>query len=471
MHIGTLTGGNATAQEQLRLSGDYTATNSGALLRFTNQHNAGTNPNAGEYNLAGIKAFDFRSDWGGAIALQTAPNTSYGGTLVDRLVINPEGLVGIGTSIPTAPLHVFKGESGGAANNTDSSLVLENSSHTYINFLTPASKEAGILWGDDASANTGMITYSHVTDNMSITAADDIILNADKVSVAGNIEMTAGAANVNGRRIFMGGISGTTFGLAYDSDNPNYGIFYTEGSPDAVNISPNGSATAGVMTILGNGNVGIGQAAAASRLEIKDNASNNYSTEMRFSQGYSTSVYSTIGSNFGGAMSINAGQGSTTANLNFNLNGQLQMKIDVSGRVTTPGQPAFRARAKTGQVYGSGWQQVLYDEAVTTRGTGYASSRFTAPVDGWYQFNAQWTATNNSDADGTFSLWINNSASNLAASVSMPNTGGSYDGHSISGCCYLAATHYVTVHRYSTVSTTTRTSNPYGGWFSGFLIG
>ena len=109
MHIGTLTGGNATAQEQLRLSGDWTSTNSGALLRFTNQHNSGTNPNAGEYNLAGIKAFDFRSDWGGAIALQTAPNTAYGGTLVDRLVINPEGLVGIGAPAPTEKLEVDGG--------------------------------------------------------------------------------------------------------------------------------------------------------------------------------------------------------------------------------------------------------------------------------------------------------------------------------------------------------------------------
>ena len=106
VHIGTLIGGNNTAQEQLRLSGDYTATNSGALLRFTNQHDSGTNPNAGEYNLAGIKAFDFRSDWGGAIALQTAPNTSTGGTLVDRLVINPEGNVGIGTNAPSRKLDV-----------------------------------------------------------------------------------------------------------------------------------------------------------------------------------------------------------------------------------------------------------------------------------------------------------------------------------------------------------------------------
>ena len=106
LHIGPLSGGNATAQERLRLSGDYAGTGSGALLRFTNQHNSGSNPNSGEYNLAGIIAYDFRSDWGGAIALQTAPNTSAGGTLVNRLVINPEGRVGIANSNPGYTLDV-----------------------------------------------------------------------------------------------------------------------------------------------------------------------------------------------------------------------------------------------------------------------------------------------------------------------------------------------------------------------------
>ena len=78
---------------------------------------------------------------------------------------------------------------------------------------------------------------------------------------------------------------------------------------------------------------------------------------------------------------------------------------------------------------------------------------------------------NNSDNDGTLSLWINGSNSDLAGSVSMSNTGANYDGHVVSGCCYLAATHYVEVYRYASVSTTTRSADPYGGWFSGFLIG
>ena len=165
----------------------------------------------------------------------------------------------------------------------------------------------------------------------------------------------------------------------------------------------------------------------------------------------------------------------TQTNDNFAVynqtSGTQPFTITPSGYVQTNLNPAFRARAKSAEVYASGWQKVLYDGSVTQRGSAYASSRFTAPVDGWYQFNAQWNADNNSDNDGTLSLWINGSNSDLAGSVSMSNTGANYDGHVVSGCCYLAATHYVEVYRYASVSTTTRSADPYGGWFSGFLIG
>ena len=107
LHIGTLTGGTGTAEEQLRISGDWTQTGSGSLIRFTNQHGSATNPNSGEYNIAGIKAFDFSSQWSGAIALQTPGyNNAGGGNLVDRLLVDPQGFVGIGTSSPTHQLDV-----------------------------------------------------------------------------------------------------------------------------------------------------------------------------------------------------------------------------------------------------------------------------------------------------------------------------------------------------------------------------
>jgi len=153
-----------------------------------------------------------------------------------------------------------------------------------------------------------------------------------------------------------------------------------------------------------------------------------------------------------------------------------RMKIDASGYVTTPYQPAFKANATTQTNLGTNWQKVLYGNSVTARnGTGstaYANSRFTAPVAGWYFFSASYTATANADADGTFSIGINGSQSNLVSSTTAPSTSGhTYNPHFCSGTAYLAAGDFVEVYRYATVTTTTRTGVAYGGWFSGFLTG
>jgi hypothetical protein len=178
------------------------------------------------------------------------------GTYDEAMRIDQNSNVGIGTNGPTAPLHVFKGESGAVGNNTDSSLVLENSSHTYINFLTPASKEAGILWGDSASANTGMITYSHVTDNMTITAADDIILMGNvgvgTTSPAAPLDVKF-VDNTNAQR-WSYGSSEDNFYLELDTAIPGSGVVTYN-----FNTKNNGTLYNNNL-VLDRGNVGIGAA-------------------------------------------------------------------------------------------------------------------------------------------------------------------------------------------------------------------
>jgi len=177
LHIGPLSGGNATAQERLRLSGDYNGTGSGALLRFTNQHNSATNPNTGEYNLAGIIAYDFRSDWGGAIALQTAPNTSTGGTLVSRLVINPEGRVGIANSNPGYILDV----TGDIRATSDviafSDKRVKENINTVDNALEKVSKLRGVTYTrkdiDDKSTKVGVIAQEVLDVLPEVVSQDD----------------------------------------------------------------------------------------------------------------------------------------------------------------------------------------------------------------------------------------------------------------------------------------------------------
>ena len=60
--------------------------------------------------------------------------------------------------------QITKGTSGGATANTDAALILDNSSHTYVQFRTPSDKEQGILFGDVQDNNVGSIAYSHSTN-------------------------------------------------------------------------------------------------------------------------------------------------------------------------------------------------------------------------------------------------------------------------------------------------------------------
>ena len=82
--------------ECLRLQGKYHNLGSGALMRFTNQHNSGTNPNTGEYNLAGIAGYDHDNSWGGGLAFYTSPGSGSGGdNLKLRMTIDSIGAVNI----------------------------------------------------------------------------------------------------------------------------------------------------------------------------------------------------------------------------------------------------------------------------------------------------------------------------------------------------------------------------------------
>ena len=94
--------------ECLRLQGKYYNTGSGALIRFTNQHDSGTNPNTGEYNLAGIAGYDYDNSWGGGLTFYTSSGSGSGGDdLTSRMTINGDGNVGINTTNPLARLEVI----------------------------------------------------------------------------------------------------------------------------------------------------------------------------------------------------------------------------------------------------------------------------------------------------------------------------------------------------------------------------
>ena len=134
--ISNLTGNtnNRKPTECLRLQGpgpsSSGAAGNGALLRFTNKHNSGTNPNTGEYNLAGIAGYDHDNAWGGGLAFYTSPGTGSGGDdLTLRMSLDSSG----GVNIP--------GPTTGAAHGSASMLYLLNTCFykewSYTNYVAP----------------------------------------------------------------------------------------------------------------------------------------------------------------------------------------------------------------------------------------------------------------------------------------------------------------------------------------------
>jgi len=95
----------ATTVEATRIT---SAPGYNVLLRFTGAEPAGTNPNTGEYNLAGIEGHP-DGTWGGMLKFDVAPvGTTGGANLSLAMAIRQDGRIAIGdaTTAPAAQLHI-----------------------------------------------------------------------------------------------------------------------------------------------------------------------------------------------------------------------------------------------------------------------------------------------------------------------------------------------------------------------------
>jgi hypothetical protein len=200
----------------------------------------------------------------------TATDFLWLGTATTSFVVRGDGKVGIGTTSPEQNLHIFKGESNGAAANTDSSLILENNSNTYVQFLTPSSNESGLLFGDTDN-DAGAITYSHSTDalsfrvnansRMTILSSGNVGIGTtgptDKLEVNGNI-------GIFGNKIYNGSASNSA-GVSFPSSTTRIDGY--NGITFHSSLTTVGSQTER-MRITNGGDVGIGTISPSVALHV-----------------------------------------------------------------------------------------------------------------------------------------------------------------------------------------------------------
>ena len=72
--------------------------------------------------------------------------------------------LGIGTSSPSAPLHIQNGSSGGSANAAADELIIESSGSGGLTISTPSTGVGTIAFGDESVTIQGRIEFDH-TDN------------------------------------------------------------------------------------------------------------------------------------------------------------------------------------------------------------------------------------------------------------------------------------------------------------------
>ena len=163
------------------------------------------------------------------------------------------------------------------------------------------------------------------------------------------------------------------------------------GTFTSVGIDDNADATS--ITIDSDENVGIGTAAltASGTVQSTELVANNAgsNTNIRVQNTASGSGSSD------GFLIQNATNSKVylwnyeSADVLFGTNGTERMKIDGSGRVTTPNQPRFRAH-KTVNVELTSETTIVYNATTSNVGSHYNTSngQFTAPVAGLYRFQA-----------------------------------------------------------------------------------
>ncbi len=244
------------------------------------------------------------------------------------------------------------------------------------------------------------------------------------------------------------------------------GITSDGGTPVIENLdtTATGIDVTGVLTTTGN--VGIGTSSPRSAGGYTSLGLNNATTGAFIDFSTAGTRQATIT----GTTALFDFQSALTSPITFSTNGAIErMRIDSSGRVTMPYQPAFNAIRTTGNVYNA---VVLWNSIGTNVGSHYsaATGRFTAPVAGNYFFIANAICGSSStsvSSSGSLQIRINGS---VVKDGHWNVTNDTWANVSATAVVTLNTNDYVDVYVQGSATAFMYGASVYSN-FSGYLIG
>ena len=238
---------------------------------------------------------------------------------IERMRIDSSGNVGIGTSSPSVPVHVYKSQASPTIvarfeNPADEAIVEIKSKNTDLGVLQ---------FADTEDVNVGAVQYSHSDNSMRFKTNDSERMRIDS---SGNVGIGgAPAAVTHSPHLDLVGNRGTlTVGTGYFEDNGTTNFI---GGARSLAFGAGGSAER--MRITSSGNVGIGTSSPACHLDVKGSGNGSVSDQLRITSTDTDSKLAFVNTTGSGAI-VQSGYAmlfmTNTANTE-------RMRIDPSGNL------------------------------------------------------------------------------------------------------------------------------------------